>query len=346
MVGLDDRASGDLGDRMSNIRKLACSAAILCAGLAAAGPLSRPAAALTVAPDFAAFYTATSLGSVSGLPTNYGGLVFKSGDPNKILIGGSANSASGGLYEVPVTRGAGGHIIGVGAATLIGPAPYNDGGFAYGPGNVLLLSRWPVNELGQYKPGSTSPDKVVNLAPLGVAGSHAALNFVPTGFGGAGQLKGVSWSGGEFYTFAFAPDGSGTFDITAATLETTLGGGPEGFVYIDGANAGLGGDDSLLVSEYSAGKVAVYDIDGDGNPILATRRDFITGLTGAEGAAIDPVTGDFLFSTFGGANQLVVVQGFIAPEPPPETGIPEPASFALFGTGLVSLAILRRRRRA
>ena len=74
-----------------------------------------------------------------------------------------------------------------------------------------------------------------------------------------------------------APDGTGTFDITTATLETTLGGGPEGFVYIKNTNPDFAVD-SMLVSEYSADNVAAYKLDADGNPIPATRIDFITEL--------------------------------------------------------------------
>ena len=44
--------------------------------------------------------------------------------------------------------------------------------------------------------------------------------------------------------------------------------------------------------------------------MVATRRDFVTGLDGAEGAFVDPVTGDFLFSTYGGGNRVIVVRGF------------------------------------
>jgi hypothetical protein len=39
----------------------------------------------------------------------------------------------------------------------------------------------------------------------------------------------------------------------------------------------------------------------------------VTGLTGAEGALIDPVTGDFLFSTFGGGNKIIRISGFVVP---------------------------------
>jgi hypothetical protein len=303
-------------------------------------------AAPVIAAPFAADYTLADLGPVAGVPEPYGGLVFKAGDPNTILLGGAANTADGGMYSVPVSRDAGGHIIGLGAATLVAPAPYNDGGWAYGPTGVLFLSQWPINSIAQFKPGSIpgpGPDKTQDVTPLGVADSQAALQFIPSTFPGAGQLKGLSWDGGEFYTFTLAPDGSGTFDVTSATLETTLGGGPEGFVYIKNTNPGFAVD-SMLVSEYSANNVAAYELDAGGNPIPATRVDFITGLDGAEGAAIDPLTGDFLFSTFlFGGSGVIVVQGF---EPPPPPVVPEPSSLMLLAAGLAGLFGFTRRRNA
>ena len=54
--------------------------------------------------------------------------------------------------------------------------------------------------------------------------------------------------------------------------------------------------------------------------LTAPGENFITGLSGAEGAFIDPLTGDFLFSTFGG-NRVILVTGFAVSEPGTVIGI-------------------------
>ena len=72
--------------------------------------------------------------------------------------------------------------------------------------------------MGQVKPGSISDDKTVPLGPLGIASSTGALNFVPPGYNGAGQFKVSSWAGGQFYNVALAADGTGTYNLTSATL--------------------------------------------------------------------------------------------------------------------------------
>jgi hypothetical protein len=230
------------------------------------------------------------------------------------LIGGSANTTSGKLYAIQVVRDAENHITGfTGTATVFADAAFNDGGVAYGPGNVLFLARWPQNELGQTKPGSMLTDKIINLTSFNVASSIAGLNFVPTGFPGAGQLKIVSWSGGEWYTMELAPDGAGTFDVTSMTFETQISGGPEGFIYVPPGSPQFSDFNSILVSEFSAGVVSTYQLDENGDPIPFTRKPFMTGLSGAEGAVTDPLTGDFLFSTFGGGDHVIVVRGFAPP---------------------------------
>ena len=301
-----------------------------------------PAEAITLGSDFVADYVATDLGSVAGLPASYGGMVFKAGDPNTLLIGGAANTVAGRYYEVPVVRDSESNIVGLGTISAFGTVgEFNDGGIAYGPGGILFTAQWRVNNLGQTKPGSTDEDKTIDLGPLGLTTdtSIAGLNFVPAGFNGGGRFKVVSWSGGSWYDVELEPDGDGTFDIASFNLEASLRGGPEGFVFIDDEGNDGFNVDSLLITEWSTGSIGVYDLDANGDPITATRRDFITGLDGAEGAVIDPITGDFLFSTFGGGDRIVRVDGFV---PPPQ--IPVPAALPLLASALVGLGVLYRRR--
>jgi len=55
------------------------------------------------------------------------------------------------------------------------------------------------------------------------------------------------------------------------------------------------------------------------------------------GAIVDPLTGDFLFSTFGGGDHVIAVQGFTV------IAIPEPSAGILAISGLAVVAFWRRR---
>ena len=174
--------------------------AIAFASLLPFGLYSNVASGLAIGADFVGDYTATDLGSIAGLPSAYGGMVFKAGDPDTVLIGGAANTAAGLYYEVPLIRDIDDNIIAFGAPSAFGSVgEFNDGGIAYGPGGVLFTAQWSVNMLGQTKPGSADEDKIIDLTPLGIATdvSISGLNFVPAGFSGAGKFKAVSWAGGR-----------------------------------------------------------------------------------------------------------------------------------------------------
>jgi hypothetical protein len=291
--------------------------------VAAAAPAR--AQVVQVQPPFDSSYSVTDLGPPPGVPPRLGGLTLKAGTTDRLLIGGLANEPGGALYEVGLVRDAGGHITGFsGSAVRFADAANNDGGVVYGPGGVLFLARWPNNELGQTKPGSVITDKVVPLAPLGVTASPGAILFTPQGQPGGGSLKIASYAGGQWYDADVTPDGAGTYDVVNVrpVANAVIPGGPEGIVYVPPGSAQFGAP-SLLVSEYADGLVAAYRVNANGDPIISSRRTFIGGLTGAEGALFDPLTGDFLFSTFGGSGRVVVVRGFRVPPPelpPPVAG--------------------------
>jgi hypothetical protein len=300
---------------------LALTATLVVLGALAPSVASGQAA---LAPPFDSAYSLTDIGAPPGVPPRLGGLTLKAGTTDRLLIGGEANDETGALYEIGVTRDIAGHITGFsGIATRFADAAFNDGGVTYvpedipGPDDVLFLARWPNNELGQTRTGSSTTDKVIDLGPLGVASSLASLQFVPPGQPGAGSLKLASWSGGQFYDAAVTDDGTGTYDLANVTEipASELPGGADGFAYVNEGSAEFS-EPSMLVSEFSDNSVAVYEVGADGDPIIATRRTFISGLAGALGAFVDPLTGDFLFSTFEtGGGSVVVVRGF-APPPP------------------------------
>jgi hypothetical protein len=287
---------------------------VFCPGRAATQPQSCAAFGVMVDPAYADKYTCFDLGPVPGVPPQkYGGLTLTLDRcSTRLLIGGEANYPAGKIYGIDVVRDDHGHVSAfAGTASVFADAPGNDGGVTYGPNKVLFVTHYPGNAIQQTKFGSTQVDKLAPLDGLKVASASAGLNFVPPDFAGAGALKLVSWAGGQWYTMALAPDAQGTFDVMSAKLELTLPGGPDGFVYVAAGSPHFDRN-SLLVSEWSADKIATYQADDQGNPVLGTRHDFITGLSGAEGAYRDPATGDFFFSTWGQeADRVIVVRGFV-----------------------------------
>lgn len=91
----------------------------------------------SLGPEFVGDYSFSSLGSVPGLPANYGGLVFKADDPDTILIGGAANGGSGAIYALGVIRDSGTNsIVGfTGPAVFYASASGIDGGLVQRAGN-------------------------------------------------------------------------------------------------------------------------------------------------------------------------------------------------------------------
>lgn len=293
----------------------------------AAALLAAAVSAQTIQPPYDTAYGYVDLGAVPGVPGPLGGVTFKWNDPQTLLVGGSANNSAGAIYQIGVTRDQNGHLTGfAGTATLVSTAPNIDGGLTYAPNGVLMFTTYSNHNLGQIRPGSTVPDRIDNLTAYGVASSTGTLNFVPSGFPGAGQLKIASYNGGGFYGFTTALAANGTYDITPANGPVQIGGGPEGILYVPPGSSLIPDYQYVLINEYGTGSVVLYQLDANGNPVPASRTPFLTGLSGAEGACTDPVTGALVFSTYGGGDRVVVVEGF---------GVC--GSFTPYGTGISGL---------
>ena len=291
----------------------------------------------TIDPFFAGSYSFVDLGSAPSVPANYGGITIQPGNTSSILLGGAANGGAGAIYDVGVTRTEVNGLMRItgftGSTSQVSTAPFIDGGLTYAPNGNILFTGYSGNQIGEIKPGSTSPDRITTMTSNGVASSLGSLVFVPAGSPGAGRLKVLSYSASTWYDLPYAVDGSGLYTFGAASSPIQLSGGLEGAVYVPGGSA-LIPNPSILVAEYQTGIISIYDVDANGDPLAASRRVFMSGLSGAEGAMIDPTTGDFLFSTFGGGNRVIAVRGFAA--------VPEPATFAVLGLGLA--ALLKKRK--
>lgn len=268
--------------------------------------------AQTLQPPFDSVYSVVDLGTPTGVPGALGGLTLKIDDSDTLLIGGDANGAAGAVYAVPLMRECG-RVVGFdGPAVQFATAPNIDGGLAYGPGGVLFFTRYSMHQLGQILPGGSAMHRSDALGVNGFAGSVGAMQVVPQAYAASGgALAAAAYNSGQWARIALTPAGDGSFDIVVSAPVVTLTGGPEGIIYVPSGSP-LFPKPSVLVSEWAAGSVGAYEIDANGNPNPSTRRAFITGLNGAEGAFIDPATGDFYFSTFGGGNRVIAVRGFLA----------------------------------
>ena len=260
-------------------------------------------------------YTLTDLGSITDLPSQYGGLTIRPEDPNTLYIGGSANLSSGALYTVSLVRDPENqHITGFGGpAILFVDAPNIDGGVYFAPNGTLLFTRYNMNGLGQILPDNTYVSTA--LTQYGVSSSVGSLAIVPPGYPGAGNLIFSSYNASILYNVPYTIDASGQYILSNQTAQEDVYAtayGPEGIAYIPAGSLAFP-NLSMAISSYSSGKVVVFEVGPDGLPNTATARDMVIGLTGAEGALIDPLTGDFLFSTFGGGNKVVRISGFETP---------------------------------
>lgn len=283
-------------------------------------PASPSDGGVVFAAAFASLYAAYELGPPPGVPNPLGGCVILSADRDTLWIAGGSESTGGGLYKIKIRRDACQHIVGFnGVAIKAAATPYIDANLLEVPGGSILYTGWPVFELSQLRVDAGAPLYTLDLRTKGQLGSSAGgLGFVPKALAGGGGLRMVGWPDGQWHALNHARD-AGVVSVSSVTAVTgvALPNGPGGFAYVPAGSPGFT-NQSVIVAEWSVNQVGVYDVDAQGNPKVATRRDFFTRFPRPWGAYFEPETGDFLFLTwFGGSgpvpDSLFVVQGFAKP---------------------------------
>ncbi|MBZ5713900.1 hypothetical protein [Nannocystis pusilla] len=275
---------------------------------------------VVLAPEFAEFYKTYELGQVPGIPTDsrLGGCVISNTDPNVLLVAGDSETATGKVWAIEVVRGNCDHIVNFkGVAQVVAETPYVDANLALVESGLLFYTAWPVNQISQLLPGQMAPGVTTDMAALGVENSVSGLGFVPPGFADAGGMRTITWPGGKWYHLDRTANGN-TFDLANAQQTAALLFGPGGFAYVPDGSPGFEVD-HLIVSEWSAGTVGVYQVDDQGDPLPASRKDFYLDFPSPWGAYFEPLTGDFMFLTWGaGQDRIYIVQGFEPPPPVPQ----------------------------
>ena len=276
---------------------------LLCASLSV--PLCR---AQSIGPAYASAYNVSTLATPSGVGggNNYA-LLFSSSDPGTLLV--SSNGSP--LYAVPVTRDASGHIVALGTGELFAHTPGSASGVTYAPSNgsslpTLFYGGYFGSTIGQILPGLVDPSVETDVSQ-----SLAGLAFVPSGFPGAGRLKGANFGSAWFDIPVAEVNGTGLFTVGAPVVVNSILSGTNqiGFVPL---GSPLFSSPSILATEYGNGVIATYTADAEGNPVDGTRQVLVEGIAEPEGIAVDPVTGDVLFSSYNGA-PFTIVTGFAVP---------------------------------
>lgn len=274
-----------------------------------------PVLAQTVLPPFNANYSVRTVGP---LPGGYGGVAFHHANANVLLYG---SYSSGRIQAVSLQRDGQGRIVGIGTATVHATLPAGpDGGLAYGPNNVLFYTVYGANEVGQILPGGNAPARIHNLYSLGMNASVGACAFTPANHPGGRRLKLVAWSSGEWREATLAPEPGGTFDITGLSAPISIQFGPEGILYPPTGSPSWPDHQRVLVADWSNAGIDLYDTNAIGDPIPASRVRIVEPASGAGGGAIDPVTGDMVFTD--GAGRLLVL-----------SATPGCGSFRIYGQG-------------
>lgn len=295
------------------------------AGSTTTGDLCRPSAPqgagpeLVIAAEFSDEYAGYVLGEVPGLPpdTDLGGMAIAEDDAGTLLVAGYAETPEGGLYKIGIIRGECGHIIAYdGEATLVAKAANISDILVLSDGPIVY-SEWDSNHLTQRVEGLDMPIRT-NLGKLAppVTKSVAGFGLVPPGLAAAGELRVLSWDTGDWYHLV-RESKDASFELSAPTYILSLPNRSGGVAYVPAGSPGFSEPHVVITRpEQPDEHVVVYEVDAQGDPLVATRKVLLGDLAQASNVYFDRVTGDLLLSTIETEkDRIYIIQGFA--EPPP-----------------------------
>ncbi|MBI4821466.1 MAG: Ig-like domain-containing protein [Deltaproteobacteria bacterium] len=261
-----------------------------------------------------------------GVPGRLGGLLF-SEDGQTLFAVGNAEASDSALYALPVSRDPStGRILSFGAPTLVfagtATTPGLDAGLERGPEGTLFYTYWSAHKLGERPEANPGVETMFDMTPTGVPSSVAGLAFSPfllDANSGFQRMQVSSWLGDGVYDVPLTPRGGGIFEPGAATLFVRLP--QEGTGAIQYVPRGLY-TGNLMYVNWNFGEVRMLVIDSaTGLPINdvtglperdpATPRDirFASDMgVGPWGLEFDPLTLDFLVSTWNGDPSNSIIQ--------------------------------------
>ena len=242
-----------------------------------------------------------------------------------------------GLAEVPSTA--------TNVTVASNANPYDTGLL---PGDLLVLAAdgiWAYNEAGESSL-IVPDDSGISDSPC--LSDPSLVGACDTGFDGDGLAVSADGSvvyveSGDDSIIGFSTDGTGTIDFSTGGDDFLCSDGTECLTNADGLSVIQSGDlEGDLLLNTNDGDVDVVCtttnaaagcIEGEVVPIATggSRGDFI---------GLDENTGDFLVSQSTTLDDLSYGGGALP------AAVPEPASLALLGAGLIGLGVIRRRREA
>lgn len=243
-------------------------AALICA--AAGAGWTSPTLVPTY-PDF----TLVNLGSIAGVPATfqYAGLTFNG---SMLLLSGGdpiIKSQDSEIYSIPVERGAGGQIDGLGSATGYAAVEAATtsvyyaslaGGLLFAPDGALLYTTPVVNGIsyiGQYSPSTTTSSlTAVNISGYGDV-ALGGLGYLPNG-----RLVISSTDGNWFPLTLSNPNTSGFYQLAFGAAINQVAEPAAAFAsFPAGTNPAVPGN-NVLVGDTNVSALQLYGLDANGNP--------------------------------------------------------------------------------